>query len=204
MAGTSFSINGRGRFSLPLLGGHNAMNALLAIAVARRLGVSDEQIAAGLAKVTPAEGRLEPVRAGALEVINDAYNANPSSMEAALSAFARLAGGAGSGRTVVVLGDMLELGESSEMLHRSAGAMVAAGGFGLFVAIGPAMRFAADVAAAAGVRVERFADTAAARAAIGSLVEPGDRVLLKGSRGMALETLLPALAAASGAAAVPV
>ncbi len=90
MEGTTFSINGRGTFRLPLLGEHNAVNALMAIAVARRLGVSDEQITAGLLKVTPAEGRLEMSRVGSWQVINDAYNANPSSMEAALKTFARL------------------------------------------------------------------------------------------------------------------
>ena len=62
MEGTAFSINGRGAFRLPLLGEHNAVNALMAIAVARRLGLSDEQIAAGLLKVTAAEMRLERTR----------------------------------------------------------------------------------------------------------------------------------------------
>lgn len=214
LEGTRFSINGRGNFRLPLLGEHNAMNALMAIAVARRLGVSDEQIMAGLLKVTPAEGRLELLRIGTGEegrgwsIINDSYNANPSSMEAALKTFARLTGGRnqararGAGqaaRRVVILGDMLELGPSSEAMHRSIGGMVAAWEFDLLVAIGPAMRFAADVAEAAGVRVVRFADTAAARAALLRHVEPGDRLLLKGSRGMALETLLMPLREAAAA-----
>jgi UDP-N-acetylmuramoyl-tripeptide--D-alanyl-D-alanine ligase len=209
-AGTTFSINGRGTFRLPLLGGHNAMNALMAVAVARRLGLSDEQIAAGLLKVTPAEGRLQPVKAGPWAVINDAYNANPSSMEAALKTFAHLrpepgaagaGAGGGGGRKVVILGDMLELGPSSEAMHRSIGGMVAAWGFGLMIAVGPMMRFAADVAAAAGVPVVRFADTAAAKAGLLGHLEPTDRVLLKGSRGMALETLLTVLNDAAPATA---
>ena len=173
LGGTAFSINGRGAFRVPLLGEHNAMNALMAIAVARRIGLSDEQIAAGLAKVLPAEGRLEPMRIGSWSVIHDAYNANPSSMEAALKTFARLEREAGDrgkgkvvkkakkGRKVVILGDMLELGPTSEAMHRSIGAMVAAWGFDLLIAIGPAMEYAADTAGAAGVRVERYKNTAA-------------------------------------------
>jgi UDP-N-acetylmuramoyl-tripeptide--D-alanyl-D-alanine ligase len=211
LAGTSFSINGRGKFSLPLLGEHNAMNALMAVAVARRMGLSDEQILAGLARATPAEGRLEPMTIGSWRIINDAYNANPSSMEAALATFARLgqepAGVGAAGRRVVILGDMLELGTASESMHRAVGELVAAWGCDLFVAIGPMMRHAAEAARAGGRggegsgggggggagRVLHFADTRAARMMIGQLIEPGDRLLLKGSRGMALEALLEPL-----------
>jgi UDP-N-acetylmuramoyl-tripeptide--D-alanyl-D-alanine ligase len=218
--GAEFSINGRGSFFVPLLGEHNAMNALMAVAVARRLGVSDEQIAAGLKKVTAAEGRFEPVAMegsrGGLAVINDAYNANPSSVAASLRTFARLEGigdrGKGKGRRVVVLGDMLELGAASDEMHREVGRQVAAHGFEVFVAIGKQMGLAAETASAenakrkmphaieAGRRSEpgaqkvvRFESTAAAREGIGKVVRRGDRVLLKGSHGMALETLLDTL-----------
>ena len=179
MEGTTFSINGRGSFRLPLLGEHNAANALMGIAVARRLGLSDEQIAAGLLKVTAAEMRLEPMRAGSWSVINDAYNANPSSMEAALKTFGRLKG---QGRKVVVLGDMLELGPSTEAMHRSIGAMVAAWKFDLFVAVGPQMKAAASVAEASGVEVKRFTNTTTARNGILKLLKANDQILLKGSR----------------------
>ncbi|MCL2648283.1 MAG: UDP-N-acetylmuramoyl-tripeptide--D-alanyl-D-alanine ligase, partial [Phycisphaerales bacterium] len=91
MHGVIFSVNGRGMLRLPLLGEHNAMNALMAIAVARRMGLSDEQIASGLGKVKAAEGRLEPLTIGTFSIIHDAYNANPSSMEVALRTFAKLA-----------------------------------------------------------------------------------------------------------------
>jgi UDP-N-acetylmuramoyl-tripeptide--D-alanyl-D-alanine ligase len=195
--GTMFSINGRGQFRVPLLGEHNAMNALMAIAVARRMGVSDEQIAAGLMKVTAAEGRFEPLKiamdGGDLRVIHDAYNANPSSMEAALKTFMGLERTERTGRKVAVLGDMLELGASSQAMHRSIGEIVARLGFDLFVAIGPNMRYAADAAAMGGVTTRSFSGTAAARKEIGGLLESGDSILLKGSRGMALETLLEAL-----------
>jgi UDP-N-acetylmuramoyl-tripeptide--D-alanyl-D-alanine ligase len=200
MTGTTFSINGRGSFRLPLLGEHNAMNALMAIAVARRLGMADDQIGIGMAKIKPAEMRLEPVEAGPFAIINDAYNANPSSMEAALRTFSHLKGL--GGRKVVILGDMLELGTLSEAMHRSVGALAMAWQFDLFIAIGRQMAFAADVAEAGGIKVRRFRDTPTARAGVRALLKKGDQILLKGSRGMALETLLDGLRKAPAAAPV--
>ncbi len=209
MEGTGFSINGRGSYWVPLLGGHNAMNALMAVAVARRMGVSDEQIAAGLLKVTAAEGRFEPLVVGGVggwRVVHDAYNANPSSVEASLRTFARLEGegdrGKGKGRRVVILGDMLELGVASEEMHRGVGRWVAELGFELFVAIGARMRVAAEEAG----KMEKgevvwFESTAAARAGVLGLLKAGDAILLKGSHGMALETMLDTLRAGAGAPA---
>ena len=183
--GTTFSINERGTFHLPLLGEHNAINALMAIAVARRLGLSDEQIAAGLLKVTPAEGRLQPLRIAKWDILNDAYNANPSSMEAALKSFARLpASGARKQRKVVILGDMLELGSASEVMHRMIGGLVGSLKFDLFIAIGPHMKFAAEVAQNASIPTRTFASSAAAGESLAKLLKPTDRLLLKGSHSM--------------------
>jgi len=194
VGGTTFSINGRGAFSVPLLGEHNAMNAIMAIAVARRLGLSDEQIRSGLAKVKAAEGRLQPMAAaesGAFSIINDAYNANPSSMEASLNTFARLAH-SGS-RKVVILADMLELGPTAPALHRSIGGLVSARNFDLFIAIGPLMGLAADVAAESNIAVRRCASAAAAKEHLQEMLRPGDQILLKGSHSMELESLIPAM-----------
>ncbi len=198
--GLRFSINGRGRYHLPLLGEHNAANALMAIAVARRLGLTDEQVAAGLLKVTPADGRLQPLSLGGWTILHDAYNANPNSMEAALKTFARVGG---PGRKVAVLGDMLELGSSSEAMHRSVGAMAATWKVGLLVAVGPQMKAAATVAAAAGVEGVHFANIAEACRAIRELLRPGDVLLLKGSHGMELEKILDVLRAEQPLAAAP-
>ena len=204
--GCTFTINGRGGYRLPLLGAHNALNALMAIAVARRLGLSDEQIQAGLNKVTAAPMRLEMLQVGGHYVINDAYNANPSSMAAALETFARLSlpagltggssngGGERGGRRVAILGDMLELGSASEAMHRNVGAQVAAWRIPVLIAVGPAMQTAADAAAnSGGVMVHRFTDTAMARQGVAALLHPDEVILLKGSRGMALETILEAI-----------
>jgi UDP-N-acetylmuramoyl-tripeptide--D-alanyl-D-alanine ligase len=195
--GVSFSINNRGQFTIPLLGEHNATNALMAIAAARRFGLSDEQIAAGLAKVKPVEGRMERMRIGEWTVIHDAYNANPTSMAAALKTFAKFEGAPdgnpGLSRSIAVLGDMLELGASSESMHRDIGKLVASLEFDLFLAIGPAMRSAAEVARAAGARVTWFENTPAAREGLLPLLHTNDTLLLKGSHGMHLETLLETL-----------
>lgn len=190
--GLTFQLNGRAPFRLPLLGEHNAMNALIAIGVARRLGLSDEQIQAGLNKVQPAPMRLEMTRAAGHLVINDAYNANPSSVAASLETFGKL-NIPGNPRKIVVLGDMLELGLQSDGLHRKIGEMVASLKFSVFIAIGPMMRYAAQVAEDRGVAVHRFDSTADAAKAVPALLEQSDAILLKGSRGMALEGILEAI-----------
>lgn len=187
--GISFRLNGRAEFKLPLLGEHNAMNALIAIGVARKLGLTDEQIQAGLAKVQPAPMRLELVKAAGHLIINDAYNANPSSVAASLETFAKL-NIPGNPRKMVVLGDMLELGSQSDALHRGIGTLIGSLKFSVFVAIGPMMRYAAHEAEERGVTVHRFDSTADAARAVPKLLKSGDALLLKGSRGMALEGIL--------------
>jgi UDP-N-acetylmuramoyl-tripeptide--D-alanyl-D-alanine ligase len=210
VAGLTFSINGRGSFTLPLFGEHNAMNAMLAIAVARRLGLTDEQIRAGLSKVKTPEMRFQPVpreASGPFSIINDAYNANPSSMELSLKTFAKLpAPPQNRSRKVVVLGDMLELGENSPNYHRKIGELVAKLGFDLFIAIGPLMALAAETAVSGGVTVRTFASTAEAKAGggVAELLRPGDHILLKGSRSMELENLIPAIASPQPAPAAVV
>jgi UDP-N-acetylmuramoyl-tripeptide--D-alanyl-D-alanine ligase len=208
VAGLTFSINGRGSFTLPLFGEHNAMNAMLAIAVARRLGLTDEQIRSGLSKVQAPEMRFQPVpreMSGPFSIINDAYNANPSSMEVSLRTYAKLtAPSQARSRKVVILADMLELGENSPNYHRNVGQLVAELGFDVLIAIGPLMALAAETAAAAGgeVATHTFASTAEAKAGVSDLLRPGDQILLKGSRSMGLEKLIPAIASRPAEAAV--
>ncbi len=189
---TGFGFRAWGEsFAIPLVGRHNVTNAALAMLVARYLGVTNHEIRRGLRRVQPAAMRMQMQRVGALTVLNDAYNANPSSMDAALDTFCGLALPAGcTGRRVVVLGDMLELGRQSEKLHAILGRSLASAAAEVFILCGPQMKHAANAAAVAGAPVTHFASMAEARAAAATLFRDGDFILLKGSRGMALETLL--------------
>lgn len=198
--GLRFVVNDRAAFTLPLLGEHNAINALAVIAVARHLNLSDEQIAAALAGVEPAAMRMELRRLGVGEamitVINDAYNANPESVRAAAAALAQY--DAGGGRRVAVLGDMAELGDAAPRLHRELGAALAAMPLDLVITIGPLSMYTAEGLAKHGAAMRTHAlgewtDGTAERVA--GLVKPGDVVLVKGSRVMGLERLIEPLEA---------
>ena len=111
-----FEINKKDRFVMGLAGKHNALNAMAAIAVARKIGLTDEQINTGLAGCRPADMRMTRCDVGDITIYNDAYNANPDSMIASINTFKELT--KDSHRRVVVLGEMLELGSQTSQLHR--------------------------------------------------------------------------------------
>ena len=182
------------QFELQLPGEHNAMNALAALAMGLDRGLTPAQVARGLASVAPSEMRMVRERVGSVDVYNDAYNANPDAVAAALRAFAEVASRAA--RRVVVLGDMLELGDAEHALHHEVGRVAASvlgrGDRAWF--IGPRSRAGAEAARAGGCEVEwvESLDADAAARIAASLAE-GDAVLLKGSRGSAVERVMPAL-----------
>jgi len=127
---------------------------------------------------------------GEVIVINDCYNANPMSMRAALEELSRTA----AGRRVAVLGDMLELGERDEQrYHRELGEAARAAGVALLVTVGPRARWAAEDFAGAGEHLHAT-DAPAAAELLRTRLEPGDTVLVKGSRALALERVAQALA----------
>jgi UDP-N-acetylmuramoyl-tripeptide--D-alanyl-D-alanine ligase len=169
---------------LSVRGQHQATNALFAIAVAGSLGVTPELIAAGLAAATGSRWRLElECRADGVTVLNDVYNANPTSMTAALHALAALPVG---GRRIAVLGEMLELGAHAADAHAAVGEL--AGRLHIDVVIGVGAGGAAITAAAGAVETRLdVADPEAALGAVRAMVEPGDAVLLKASRAVGLE-----------------
>lgn len=183
----------RAEYPLPVPGEHMARNALRAIAAGREAGIPAGEIAAGLAAV-----RLPPMRWAATEEdgvrwINDAYNANPASMEAALRTFARE--GAAAARRWLVLGGMHELGATSQALHRELGREIAGGGWAGLVCVGALAAGVADGACAAGWpadRLARCADADEAAAWLDERLRPEDAVLLKGSRAEQVDEVLAA------------
>ena len=178
---------------LPLAGRHNAWHAAAAAAVGLALGVPLDEAAAALALAMPVKGRLVWREAGGVRILDDTYNANPVSVRAALDAFREAAGG---GRRWVILGDMLELGSLTETAHREVGIWVAGLPVAGLAAVGSAMSLAADAARASGCPdVATFASPEGAAAHILSRAAHGDRILVKGSRGMRMERAVDALLA---------
>lgn len=189
---------------IPVVGRHNAANALASAAVAVALGVDLETIRQGLEAFRPAKMRSELVSTPAgIDVFNDAYNANPSSMERALETVASLRG---PGRVWAVLGEMRELGDTSEALHRRVGQAAALAGLDGLVAVGPAARWLADQASKAGMpahAIEWVETAAEALPVIQAWSRPGDLVLVKGSRRVGLESVAEGLGVARPPAAPP-
>lgn len=197
----SFELGYAGRWlpvRLDQVGGHQVANAAAAAALAIAAGVSPDAVAEALNRPAPgSRWRMElHERADGLVVVNDAYNANPASMRAALEALRSL--GERRGRTFAVLGEMRELGAESAALHREVGAEAAGLGVDVVVAVGPeAAAIAAGARTTPGWRGVAL-DTAgrdAALAWVRNNVTAGDVVLVKASRGAALEVLAEGLLA---------
>ena len=177
---------------IPALGRHSVQNALAAVAVGLLAGLDEAQLAAGLAApwglAAPHRGAL--VMAPGLTILDDTYNASPPAMLAALDVLASL-----PGRPVAVLGEMLELGAAHEDGHRAVGAAAAAAVAELVV-VGQGAAPIAAAARDAGLAPERVHLVRDREAAIGllrGLLRPGDAVLVKASRGAALEVVVDAL-----------
>jgi UDP-N-acetylmuramoyl-tripeptide--D-alanyl-D-alanine ligase len=169
---------------LPFSSAHMRRNALAAVAAARAVGVEPS----GRVELELSAMRGQVREAGGVRVIDDCYNANPLSMRAALD---DLALQEPAGRRIAVLGDMLELGPTEVAEHEAIGSHAAESGVDVLVTVGP---LAAAMAEPFGGEAHVVADAAAAAALARDLVEPGDVVLVKASRGVALEAVTEALA----------
>jgi UDP-N-acetylmuramoyl-tripeptide--D-alanyl-D-alanine ligase len=179
----SFKIAGiRIRSSLP--GVHNVYNILAAFAVSRALGVSAEAVAAAISRCRPGKMRSEIVTKKGTTLIIDCYNANPVSMKYALDTLAAMEC---KGHRIAVLGDMLELGERSEMYHRQIGAYALGIGIDSVFCYGPLSGFIAE---AFGEKALHFDEQGELAGRLLSEIDRGDIVLFKGSRGMALENIV--------------
>lgn len=180
---------GRAPVGLRVAGAHQVGNALAAAAAGLALGLRLPGIAAALSAAEPASRwRMELTeRADGLLVVNDAYNANPDSMAAALRSLAAMR--RGSGRLIAVLGDMLELGEAARGEHRKVGELAGSLGIDRVVAVGEFAEAIAEGARQRGSAAEVVADRTAVVTALNTLVLPSDVVLVKASRGLALESV---------------
>lgn len=182
------------RLALPGL--HNVANALAATAAAWAAGVPLEVTAGALAEYRGEALRSQVIRRsdGAI-IINDAYNANPASVAAALRMLSEA-----QGRRVLVFGDMLELGDLAEEAHRAVGRQAAEAGVAVIVVAGKLARLAGEAAQAAGVEVHFAADANEAARIASALVGPQDTVLVKASRAVGLEIVAEALLEVGGEA----
>jgi UDP-N-acetylmuramoyl-tripeptide--D-alanyl-D-alanine ligase len=181
---------------LAVRGAHQVANAAQAATVALHLGVPLDAVVAALAAAETATWRMELIESDDhVIVINDAYNASPSSMRAALETFGRLAP---PGRRIAVLGEMLELGPIGVDEHARVGDLVADAGVAALVTVGAGTDELAAAAKARGVEVVAVADRDAAVSVLRTMVLPGDAVLVKASRLVGLEAVAAALLAGDG------
>ncbi|HET6454651.1 MAG TPA: UDP-N-acetylmuramoyl-tripeptide--D-alanyl-D-alanine ligase [Armatimonadota bacterium] len=189
-------ISGQGALevTLPIMGHHNVYNALAAAAAANQLGLDLPAIRAGLETVTPPDMRMEFTQTkGGLAVLNDAYNASPASVIAALKTLQALKG---YDRKVAVLGDMLELGDYARKAHEDVGRALVESGVKKLIVVGKLAGSIADGAKAAGIpndAVKSYETSAEAAKKIRSHLRAGDAVLVKGSRAVKMEAIVRAL-----------
>ena len=204
LLGTVFAVDGvLMRLSLP--GKYNFLNALGAIALAKELGCTGEQIKAGIESLKPLGGR-STIKKGKFTVLEDCYNANPDSMEKALDLCADTKI---EGKKIYVLGDMLELGEESEKEHAKIGEKALYSDADMIIFFGFEMNYAFEKAVEIAQKKESLTDEKISSVRliyignkdeaaindtakeINEFAEAGDLILLKGSRGMGLERILP-------------
>jgi UDP-N-acetylmuramoyl-tripeptide--D-alanyl-D-alanine ligase len=195
-SGLAFALEAGGRVApvrLAFAGVHNVTNAVAAAAAAHALGLRLTEIVRGLEAARPAPGRCVWRDAGAVRILDDTYNANPTSVRAALQTI-RAAGT--THRLVVALGDMLELGPIAAEAHREIGREIAAAGVAEFVGVGRLAAEAVEAARECGLanahHATTFEDTVAH---LLKRLAPRDVLLVKGSRGMRMERVVDALIA---------
>jgi UDP-N-acetylmuramoyl-tripeptide--D-alanyl-D-alanine ligase len=193
------TVQGRAELTTPLVGRGNLANILAAAAVALEFDVPLADIAAKAAGLRPASHRGEVLKlAGGITVIDDSYNANPTATRRALDVLAS----AKATRRIAVIGEMLELGDYAVDLHEDVGRAAARAGIDRLIAIGgePAAALAAAAVAAgmAAKNVRHFATSDEAAEAVAALVDEGDVVLIKGSRGVKTDRVVDRLRAERG------
>ena len=187
--GSSFDIvtlEGRHHASLQLVGEHNILNALAAVAVGVTRGMKLPEAVAALATLPPAEKRGQVLQLGNITVVNDCYNSNPKALEAMVHALA----GMKASRHIVVAGEMLELGSAAEQMHRAAGTNVGENKVDVLIGVRGLAKAMVESAQKAGTHAEFVATPEEAGEWLARETRDGDVVLLKASRGVKLEKAL--------------
>ncbi|MEK7274824.1 MAG: UDP-N-acetylmuramoyl-tripeptide--D-alanyl-D-alanine ligase [Candidatus Desantisbacteria bacterium] len=190
-AGISFNVRWNSEKTqnifIPVHGRHNVYNALAVCGVLAALGLDLSLAASALDKFKLPDSRMEIIERHGVKIINDAYNANPGSMKAALLTLSKLTC---QSRRIVVMGDMLELGKWSRKLHEEMGRYAQDMGVDILVTVGHDSAFAASEARVRGVESFACKDNVEALTVLNGLVKHGDVVLIKGSRGMRMEQIV--------------
>lgn len=190
-------------FHVPVIGRHHLISAMVSVAIGREVDMTDEEIADGLRMFEAPPGRCQLQRFGPWTIIDDTYNANPASMAAACRTLRDWNTTHGK---VIVLGDMLELGEQSRTYHEQLGALLAGMEFRHAIAVGPQAAAVAGSAKTAGMDAGCLgvcSDVQTARLLLDCWLQPGDVVLVKGSRGMKMEQVVEQLRQMAGSAITP-
>ncbi|MBE8955289.1 MAG: UDP-N-acetylmuramoyl-tripeptide--D-alanyl-D-alanine ligase [Quinella sp. 2Q5] len=187
---TEFTLVYRGEkhdFEIPMLGRHNVSNALAAVAAGLTLGLDIDEIQRGVSSLTTTKMRFEVIRRDGLTIVNDAYNASPASMRVAIKTAAEVY----SGRLIAVLGDMLELGDIAESVHREIGAELVENKFDTLITLGELGKFIAAGARDAGLKnVYTFDTHEDAAKKILEIVRDGDTILFKASHVMHMDKII--------------
>jgi UDP-N-acetylmuramoyl-tripeptide--D-alanyl-D-alanine ligase len=174
--------------TLPLLGKHNALNALAATAAAVSAGIDLKHIKMGLEAVAPASGRMQVhTILNGITIIDDTYNANPLSLQAAVDTLANF-----NGKKIIVLGDMKELGQDAANLHQTAGTNMRTAGIDYLFTLGELTQHTAK---AFGEKAQHFNEANALITALKPLLNNNTTILVKGSRSMHMETVIASLVA---------
>jgi UDP-N-acetylmuramoyl-tripeptide--D-alanyl-D-alanine ligase len=179
-------------FDVPICGRHHLTSVLCAIAIAREVGVRSQSIAQGLSHFEPVEGRSRVLTIGSWTVIDDAYNSSPKSMAAACQMLRELEL-PGIGQRILVLGDMKELGPAAAAEHNQIGSLAARLQIDLLLACGSHADDIAHGAERAGMDPHRIAaapDIDTLKAVLDCWLEPGDVILIKGSRATRMERMI--------------
>lgn len=174
------------RLSYP--GIHNVYNALAAIWIGRHFGMSQEDIQKALDQFEPSKMRMEIVKLEDIKVINDAYNASPDSMRAALGVLNSFT----AGRRIAVLGNIYEMGDFAEEGHRAVGSCFASTGVEVLITVGEMAKWIAEEAIDKKTRKELHIlnNNQEAISTLNKILQPGDTILVKGSRGMKMEEIV--------------